>query len=33
VATVVITKDVVTDKAEPTIISHEVRAKRRNKSA
>jgi len=33
VATVVITKDVVTDKAEPTVISHEVRAKRRNKSA
>ncbi|WFR82804.1 ATP-dependent Clp protease ATP-binding subunit ClpX [Arthrobacter sp. Y-9] len=33
VATVVITKDVVTDQADPTIISHEVRAKRRNKSA
>ncbi|MDP5225654.1 MULTISPECIES: ATP-dependent Clp protease ATP-binding subunit ClpX [Arthrobacter] len=33
VATVVVTKDVVTDKAAPTLISHEVRAKRRNKSA
>ncbi|MFJ3956796.1 ATP-dependent Clp protease ATP-binding subunit ClpX [Arthrobacter sp. NPDC090010] len=33
VATVVITKEVVTDKAEPTVISHEVRSKRRNKSA
>ena len=33
VATVVITEDVVTQKAEPTLISQAVAAKRRNKSA
>ncbi|EMY35259.1 ATP-dependent protease ATP-binding subunit ClpX [Arthrobacter crystallopoietes BAB-32] len=33
VAAVVITADVVTSKAEPTLISHDVVAKRRNKSA
>ena len=33
VATVVITDDVVAKRAEPTLISHEVVAKRRNKSA
>ncbi|MHA7238566.1 ATP-dependent Clp protease ATP-binding subunit ClpX [Arthrobacter sp. TMS1-12-1] len=33
IATVVITEDVVGKRAEPTLISHEVAAKRRNKSA
>ncbi|PYI38204.1 ATP-dependent Clp protease ATP-binding subunit ClpX [Arthrobacter psychrolactophilus] len=33
IATVVITADVVAKKAEPTLIPHEVAAKRRNKSA
>ncbi|WP_449373020.1 ATP-dependent Clp protease ATP-binding subunit ClpX [Arthrobacter psychrolactophilus] len=33
IATVVITSDVVGKKAEPTLIPHEVAAKRRNKSA
>ncbi|MHA7140823.1 MULTISPECIES: ATP-dependent Clp protease ATP-binding subunit ClpX [unclassified Arthrobacter] len=33
IATVVITEDVVAKKAEPTLISHDVVAKRRNKSA
>ncbi|WP_026552136.1 ATP-dependent Clp protease ATP-binding subunit ClpX [Arthrobacter sp. H20] len=33
IATVVITEDVVGKKAEPTLISHDVIAKRRNKSA
>ncbi|MBE0010218.1 MULTISPECIES: ATP-dependent Clp protease ATP-binding subunit ClpX [unclassified Arthrobacter] len=33
IATVVITEDVVSKKAEPTLISHDVVAKRRNKSA
>ncbi|AUZ87313.1 ATP-dependent Clp protease ATP-binding subunit ClpX [Arthrobacter sp. TmT3-37] len=33
IATVVITDDVVAKRAEPTLISHEVVAKRRNKSA
>ena len=33
IATVVITEDVVGKKAEPTLISHDVVAKRRNKSA
>ncbi|MBG6225653.1 ATP-dependent Clp protease ATP-binding subunit ClpX [Arthrobacter sp. CAN_A2] len=33
IATVVITDDVVAKRAEPTLISHEVAAKRRNKSA
>ncbi|BBE22977.1 ATP-dependent Clp protease ATP-binding subunit ClpX [Arthrobacter sp. MN05-02] len=33
IATVVITADVVAKRAEPTLISHEVVAKRRNKSA
>ncbi|NKX51479.1 ATP-dependent Clp protease ATP-binding subunit ClpX, partial [Arthrobacter deserti] len=33
IASVVITADVVLNKAEPTLISHDVMAKRRNKSA
>jgi ATP-dependent Clp protease ATP-binding subunit ClpX len=33
VATVVITDDVVGKRSEPTLISHEVVSKRRNKSA
>ncbi|MHA7282708.1 ATP-dependent Clp protease ATP-binding subunit ClpX [Arthrobacter sp. TMS2-4] len=33
IATVVITEDVVAKRAEPTLISHEVASKRRNKSA
>jgi len=33
IASVVITADAVTKKAQPTMIAHEVVAKRRNKSA
>ena len=33
IARVVITREAVTEKAEPTLISHDVIAKRRNKSA
>jgi ATP-dependent Clp protease ATP-binding subunit ClpX len=33
IATVVITADAVSKKAQPTMIAHDVVAKRRNKSA